>query len=252
MTSAALSCCLAVLHVLPLQFVRGGPRDQASTVLRRAVAVAVSTCLSVLCVQCTRSTASLAWLGLRWDWGALALGLSLYSTLFLGPLVCAAADCVAGAELPRLPAHLLLRNLVIAPLTEEIVFRACICTLLLSQRVALARVILLSPALFSAVHLHHVREAMCYKGKSLWQALLAPHQLFQALYTWVFGVLAAFAYLRSGSLLAPLVLHAACNYSGLPRPPRHAAAALVHVGGLCSFTALVAYLATGPYLHSEL
>lgn len=41
--------------------------------------------------------------------------------------------------------------------------------------------------------------------------------LFQLTYTTLFGAYATFLYLRTGSLLAVVLVHAFCNWMGLPR-----------------------------------
>ena len=50
-----------------------------------------------------------------------------------------------------------LRNYVVAPLTEEFVFRACILCLI-APCCSLARAVLVCPVFFGAAHLHHAIE----------------------------------------------------------------------------------------------
>ncbi|CAM9969167.1 unnamed protein product, partial [Heterosigma akashiwo] len=47
------------------------------------------------------------------------------------------------------------RNFLVGPLTEEFVFRGCMCPLLLCAGVPLPRVVFLGPLVFGVAHLHH-------------------------------------------------------------------------------------------------
>ncbi|KAL9318978.1 hypothetical protein ACSQ67_015495 [Phaseolus vulgaris] len=85
---------------------------------------------------------------------------------------------------------LVWRNYVVAPLTEELVFRACMIPLLLCGGFKTYSVTLLCPIFFSLG--------------------------LQLGYTVVFGSYASFLFIRTGHLVAPLVAHIYCNFMGLP------------------------------------
>ncbi|KAH9738282.1 CAAX prenyl protease 2 [Citrus sinensis] len=82
------------------------------------------------------------------------------------------------------------RNFVVAPLTEELVFRACMIPLLLCGGFKINTIIFLCPVFFSLG--------------------------LQLGYTVVFGWYASFLFIRTGHLAAPLIAHIFCNYMGLP------------------------------------
>jgi len=65
--------------------------------------------------------------------------------------------------------------------------------------------ILMSPLFFSMSHMHHA-----YKDQSI------AATLFQACFTYVFGVYSGFIFKLSHSLLASTVLHSYCNIMGFP------------------------------------
>ncbi|GLC37883.1 hypothetical protein PLESTB_001506400 [Pleodorina starrii] len=109
---------------------------------------------------------------------------------------------------------LLIRNLVVAPLAEEFVFRACMVPLLMLEGVRSRVVVLATPLFFGAAHLHHVADLVRHQGFSVRRAALMVG--FQMLYTTVFGWLATYLFLRTGHLAAPVAAHAFCNWAGFP------------------------------------
>jgi len=98
------------------------------------------------------------------------------------------------------------RNYIAAPLSEEIVFRACMCPLLVAGGFSQAAAIWISPLFFSLAHVHHI-----LRGERVAMVIL------QAAYTCIFGWYAALLFLRTGHLLAPLLAHMFCNVMQLPR-----------------------------------
>ncbi|PON42458.1 CAAX amino terminal protease [Parasponia andersonii] len=106
------------------------------------------------------------------------------------------------------------RNYVVAPLTEELVFRACMIPLLLCGGFRINSVIFLCPVFFSLAHLNHFMEVYSRQNYNLIKSSLAVG--FQLGYTLIFGSYASFLFIRTGHLLAPLVAHICCNFMGLP------------------------------------
>jgi prenyl protein peptidase len=146
---------------------------------------------------------------------ACTLPVLLTAVLFLGPLVM---DSLEGGLLSyRRPpsAAIGIRNLLAAPLTEELCFRGGLVSFLLLSGTSPARCIWTSPLLFGVAHLHHAYDLVRHQRWSLAQALAAA--AFQLVYTAVFGWFAAFLLLRTGHLAAPVAVHAFCNFMGLPR-----------------------------------
>ncbi|KAF2722147.1 Abi-domain-containing protein [Polychaeton citri CBS 116435] len=117
------------------------------------------------------------------------------------------------------------RNLVVAPVSEEWVFRSLTLSLYLLARAAPVRTIILkTPLIFGLAHLHHLAEFLQTHTTS--NRKLPPlnvvvmgvlRSVFQFSYTSLFGFFAAFVYLRTGSVLAAIVAHSFCNRMGLPR-----------------------------------
>ena len=132
-----------------------------------------------------------------------------------------------------------LRNYVLAPLTEEIVFRGCMVPVLLlafskassseedttsdtsstlsSSTVVRRQVSLIAPLFFGVAHLHHAWTRLAQKdGGNGRRATIVLSTVVQFLYTTVFGAYVSYAYLRTGSLLAVILGHAYANWRGLP------------------------------------
>ncbi|EGB12715.1 hypothetical protein AURANDRAFT_19189 [Aureococcus anophagefferens] len=107
-----------------------------------------------------------------------------------------------------------LRNLVVGPLSEEFVFRACMVPLLLDAGLGTARAVCCSPLFFGVAHLHHLRRRVRDDRAPVLEAL--GQTLFQFAYTTLFGVYTAFVFARTGNLAAAFACHGFCNYMGLP------------------------------------
>ncbi|PWN40530.1 hypothetical protein IE81DRAFT_368197 [Ceraceosorus guamensis] len=156
-------------------------------------------------------------------------GLGLTATLYFGPLVTLALD----KELPgqenfeykrdvqsRWDNVWGLRNYVVGPLTEEIVFRGCIVGLTSSTRSStLFHSIFLTPFYFAVAHLHHAYEVWAdHQYSTTGLKIGLTHATFQLLYTSLFGWYANWLFVKSASLAPSLVAHVWCNIMGLPAP----------------------------------
>ncbi|XP_026427240.1 CAAX prenyl protease 2-like [Papaver somniferum] len=106
------------------------------------------------------------------------------------------------------------RNYVVAPLTEEVVFRACMIPLLLCGGLKPYTIIFFSPIFFSLAHLNHFLELYFQQNYTFLKASLIVG--LQLGYTVLFGSYASFLYIRTGHLIAPVVAHVICNIMGLP------------------------------------
>eukprot|EP00871_Galdieria_phlegrea_P005820 jgi/Galph1/725/GphlegSOOS_G5491.1 len=132
-------------------------------------------------------------------------------SLFLGPcftIIIDTTSCIRKGlslreslkrAMPLLPTDpwILIRNLLVAPVSEEIVFRSCICSLWNSCRGSFTA-ISISSFLFAASHCHH----MFYRSfvyKSIHAALLGT--IVQFTYTLLFGVYSSWIYLRCNCII---------------------------------------------------
>lgn len=192
------------------------------------------------------------WFGLRHQGflTACTLPLLLTATLFAGPLFMVLTDKQPRQHLPPWP--LPVRNLIAAPLSEELCFRCGLISYLLLCGSPEMQCLFLSPLIFGAAHLHHYLDLTRHQGVSSQQAaLIVTAQLF---YSTLFGWYAAFLLMRTGSLIPLVVTHSFCNYMGFPSfgdIPRHPQAVLVAgvlVAGVFGFIKLLFPL-TDPGLY---
>ncbi|KIJ60308.1 hypothetical protein HYDPIDRAFT_117404 [Hydnomerulius pinastri MD-312] len=112
-----------------------------------------------------------------------------------------------------------MRNYIVAPITEEIVFRACVLTVYNLALASRTRMIFLSPLVFGAAHIHHAWDTYNRYGRSpaaLKRAVIGT--VFQFTYTSIFGFYCSYLFLRTGSVYPPIVAHIFCNIMGVPQP----------------------------------
>lgn len=121
------------------------------------------------------------------------------------------------------PSEILLRNIVVAPITEEVVFRCLIVVVSVSSfcllpdtdpiHISSLTVALLSPVYFSLAHLHHLYEQI-RGGSDVKRACIMT--VVQLIYTGVFGIIAGILLVRTGSVVSCILSHMICNTIGLP------------------------------------
>lgn len=107
----------------------------------------------------------------------------------------------------------LLRNSIIAPATEEIVFRFCMVPVLRSTGMSTWSVSFAAPLFFGFAHVHHALLKLRQGGGTL---SIIFETLFQFAYTSAFGAYVSYVFLRTGSLGAVVACHTFCNAMGVP------------------------------------
>ncbi|VDD94519.1 unnamed protein product [Enterobius vermicularis] len=146
------------------------------------------------------------------------------------------------------------RDNVMAPITEELAFRACAASLIREVFSPLFT-IAVAPLPFSLSHFHHVFDD-AKKGSDIWSAM--RRRAFQALYSYVFGCYATFLFVRTENIISAIVSHSICNGMGLPMfnyieqyQSRLTRVVLwsSHITGFCIFLLLLMPL-TEPYLYT--
>lgn len=105
------------------------------------------------------------------------------------------------------------RALVFAPVAEEWVFRACVLPVLLAAGASPASAIFGSAAAFGLAHLHHGYELLRQGHPPAAVALTVAAQFG---YTTLFGCIAAFLLLHTGSIVGVILAHSFCNMMGFP------------------------------------
>jgi Type II CAAX prenyl endopeptidase Rce1-like len=172
--------------------------------------------------------------------------LSVYFKNFLEPTISSFRN--GGSE-----AWCVWRNLILAPISEEIVFRGCIVSALSASASASipsdalpmsnAGVIALAPLFFGVAHFHH---ALLTLQRGQRPVVVGLQTMFQFTYTSLFGSYATYVFLQTRSLSAVVLCHSYCNAMGLPdlsfiwreASPLYTARwwiTLAHIIGLMSF-----------------
>ncbi|CAI9097758.1 OLC1v1034241C2 [Oldenlandia corymbosa var. corymbosa] len=238
---AVLACAaMAVLYVAilyaPTFILRlPPPVSYEAFVIRRFICATISSLLSLIATALIlpirwRMTDVFSAYGMRWDhvWQAFILPLSLTSLMYAGSFVKkilhvldshkehqVEGGAVFMSKIASMGTNVSAwRNYIVAPVTEELVFRACMLPLLLCAGFKTYTAIFLCPIFFSLAHLNHMLEFYIHKDYSLLNASMAV--AFQLGYTVVFGSYASFLFVRTGHLISPLVAHMFCNYMGIP------------------------------------
>ncbi|KAL3686818.1 hypothetical protein R1sor_013127 [Riccia sorocarpa] len=222
------------------------PKSVREHTLRRFAFAAVASSLApILCLAFL--PVNLGWesdwrevlavFGLRTDhlWQAIILPTVLTGMLYLGPVAlllfyfiewCWAASHQENGLLRETSSAviaygkdlasdiLVWRNCFVAPVSEELVFRACMVPLLLCGGFSPLVTVFLCPLFFGLAHLHHFWELIYQKKHTKSTAALIVGM--QLGYTTIFGWYATFLYLRTGHLIVPIMAHIFCNTMGLP------------------------------------
>ncbi|XP_031848742.1 ras converting CAAX endopeptidase Sras isoform X2 [Nomia melanderi] len=199
-------------------------------------------------------------LGLRWPGliQAIVIPLLLTMILFLGPLSVMGWDgiwrlCSESMFWPGNKRTLTWwRSQVVAPLSEEWTFRACMLPVLLQCFTPITAIFVCS-LIFGVAHMHHivcrVQEGMTFKRAFLISCLHCS-------YTTLFGLYAAFLFVKTGHLAAPVISHSFCNCMELPDfstafedPFRRLP---LYVIGLVSFCLLLTPMTKPTLFHNNL
>eukprot|EP00916_Digyalum_oweni_P026874 GHVL01044123.1.p1 GENE.GHVL01044123.1~~GHVL01044123.1.p1 ORF type:complete len:284 (-),score=13.17 GHVL01044123.1:15-866(-) len=193
-------------------------RDHAAAIMRRFMGVSLVSALSMYIVHLTvaRKTSLLTVLGVTVSFNIFPLiliCLSLYSgAIFYFALVKSSNQLNLIVFSTQRGSWIMLRDVILAPVVEEIVFRACFIPILLSSSLSPATVVFLAPLLFGLAHAHHIFENA--KAGGIIEALVTF--ACQIAYTTVFGCLVSYLFIQSGSIFPSLLLHCFCNFWGLP------------------------------------
>lgn len=111
-----------------------------------------------------------------------------------------------------------IRNYIVGPVTEELVFRACIMSVHKAAGFSPIVSVFVTPFYFGVAHLHHGYElfvSMGSKGKNKIM-VIALQCAFQLVFTTLFGWYAAWLYVRFQSVWPPVCVHIFCNAMGVP------------------------------------
>ena len=261
--SLSVCCYLSILFVISLYVVDPGlPRNHPLTVRRRICAISavcfIAPATLYLWMQRFERISMmtfLSMLGLRWN-GLLTavcypflLVMILYSGLIFQ---CWIEGDNSIFYLPiRQRKDIVLRNYLVAPLAEELIFRACMIPVLRPTVGDWA--VFISPLFFGLAHVHHLIDwYRLENGVSFRQACLTI--IFQMCYTSIFGLFAGFLFVRTRHLISLIVCHSVCNIMGVPpiesavQHQNKYAILTVYIVGIVGFFSLL-FPMTSPSLY---
>ncbi|XP_074632184.1 CAAX prenyl protease 2-like [Acropora palmata] len=224
-----ISCLvISVAYVASLYVFKSPyPRDHPKTIKQRFRSVFIVSLLSPFYVwlwsdgTLGQNALSLwQFLGIRLESIIIAVLFPLLLTviLFTGPIVLLyvnkeLTNVKSFIEYPSSWVNAIsLRNYLVAPLSEEFVFRACLIPMLVPG-FGNVLPIFICPLFFGVAHIHHVIERLQLgeNPQDVWF-----NAFFQFGYTTVFGGYSAFLFLRTGHLIGPVICHTFCNFMGFP------------------------------------
>jgi len=146
---------------------------------------------------------------------AMLSSIGLTGTLFAGPIIQNFLQPSITDEPQEIPSLLLsFRTLIAAPITEELVYRACLIPLLINFCETEAQLIFTVPLFFGIAHTHHLYEKIFILKQDVKFSIFQT--IVQLTYTTIFGAMSTFFYLRTAHLPAVIAMHSMCNYFGLP------------------------------------
>eukprot|EP00403_Amphidinium_massartii_P033265 CAMPEP_0178449040 /NCGR_PEP_ID=MMETSP0689_2-20121128/42321_1 /TAXON_ID=160604 /ORGANISM="Amphidinium massartii, Strain CS-259" /LENGTH=276 /DNA_ID=CAMNT_0020074297 /DNA_START=81 /DNA_END=908 /DNA_ORIENTATION=- len=223
---------VALLYLWRFFGVYDEDRDDPGTIRRRFVSAFLCCCSSAVLIVALCGTPppgvpglSVVELlgfqsdGLVWSCGSC---FALIACLFAGPLtqeLLAFSGRGHRGAVRRDPQEaarhkwVAMRNYILAPIAEEVVFRACLCRLWVGAGIPTTVIVFCTPCWFSLAHAHHYLEHVRRRGDTL-DAMVQV--VFQIFYTSIFGALAAYMLLRTGSTIAVIIVHSFCNHMGFP------------------------------------
>lgn len=230
LTSVVVSATYAFIFVASMYVWKGASshnRDDPEVIKKRLLSITVVTCTSPFGLYLFNDPSVegpplLTWLGFPMTslcsfLLALILPLSLAAIFFAGPIFMLvqnprwADDFVQQWRSDPLPN---IRNVIVAPLCEELVFRACVCPILLAGGWSISSTVIIAPLLFGGAHMHHMLGMMRSRGLGVRESLL--NACFQLSYTTVFGCLTGLVFFRTGHTIACILVHSFANIMGFP------------------------------------
>lgn len=106
-----------------------------------------------------------------------------------------------------------IRNIIFAPISEEIVFRSANIAFFFNQINLDNNMLFLNPIWFGIAHLHHFYERYRTNTDMKSNIFLT---LFQFSYTSLFAIIASYLFVRTGNIASPIASHMICNFMGVP------------------------------------
>lgn len=170
--------------------------------------------------------------------------------LFIGPVVDYIIRRYRDKTLLAWPKHIAqelnnvygIRNFVIGPVSEELVFRSCIIAV--NDYHSWEYLVFVTPLWFGAAHIHHAYEEYLTREKTI-KVILVQTTLHFVITT-LFGWYSAYLFVHTGTVYSSIAVHIFCNAIGPPgnplnddRPDLSTLYSTLLIGGLMTFAYLI-------------
>jgi prenyl protein peptidase len=193
-------------------------RDHPTVIQQRIVSVLISSAIAVL-----TTTIFTGDFEISTEFSSLHFTVLQTLALMFGPIYDQISWCDSPIDLVPSISFMSLRNLIVAPICEEIVFRECFFQILKFAQYSNFYTALMAPCLFAFAHAHHYRTSL-------------PVLAGRIAHTCIFGWL-AFYFLIRGSLIDCIVSHFLCNAIGLPKESKTKKRSVMpYIAGLSVFS----------------
>ncbi|KAF8387086.1 fce-2 [Pristionchus pacificus] len=197
----------------------GTDRNDPVSIRRRMAGLLVSNLISIVstCVvlgvnsmERAREVFGLSTVGM----GGAAIAAGLHTAILYAPNIIDYCKTFEWSQFKQDVVNLEnVRDVAVAPLAEEIAFRACAGSLVATALGSTSTAVWTTPWLFALSHLHLIGDDM-RKGYDMRDAVM--RRGFQVAYSYAFGAYATALFFRTGHLSAAVVCHMVCNTFGLP------------------------------------
>jgi prenyl protein peptidase len=177
--------------------IRSLGRDDPKVIKRRCISVLVSVFVTGIITQVFTGTA-ISFPCVSFHSLFLTVGQTLM--LMAGPISHRLAS--NSQDPPR--GWILIRTLIIAPVSEELVFRDWFLKIMTTSRLSVADAMFIGPFIFALAHVHHS-----------WRKVPIISSMMAVAHTCLFGWI-AFYFLTNRSVYDAIISHAICNVIGLP------------------------------------
>lgn len=220
MGARILSAAMSLAYVGSVYIFPGGRtrEEQPGVLLRRMLGVIILTTVSVF----NFGHNSEAWfftLDSKVEWDILRAVLILH-TVYAAPLLAHGIPEYftlppqATREDKILILLQFLRNMIVGPVTEELVYRGVMLSVYSSENLSTSAFLAENWIYFGLAHIHHA--VMRYLDGVATFRTASLQALFQFGMTSLFGLYSAYWLIKTGSIWPSIITHTLCNFYGPP------------------------------------
>lgn len=222
------------IHAFKPPTINGKSRDHVEVIrhrIRRVLVLCVGLVMSVpLVVTVLEYGASLSGLGhvysrlllvptsVRAEVGNCGYCLGMICALYVGPILNLVyehgPENVARWLCRQYTSLHGFRDHVFAPVTEELIYRAVIITVMTTTDFDDTRVMVFTPILFGVAHIHHAYELIKHQHMEIKPVMMSA--ALQMSYTTLFAIIVNYVFMKYHTFWGCVIIHSGCNLMGFP------------------------------------